>query len=632
MAGVKREREDDSSDLDHSDGSLFKRTKFNDGFDECKDDEMSDSALSSRTVGRVRKKSAKVLEMEEFEEAEKKQYKKPPDSNKKTTNLIKCSGSATKVKVKTEEIVATDPPENIPDSTTPPPKKPNKSSVIKLLLSSPAVPTVPSVSTKAVTKSKPEVHTEVESQGVTASTKKAIKSKVKVKDLTSPLPPNVKLEIETVEEVKAPTVSDLAVLSPTSAIYANMPDIASISPSSKNDGSLKMKLILSPKQENPTDIIKPEFSVPETQVIKNTKKPKKKKESPTNEPTSTSKSPSEAMPNLAALVNAAGNTANIKKKPQPKKKSKKNLEFEFETLGETMDSIDRDEEPQLVIVDPTQSTSKKKPVKKTSTGIGKIKKKVKTEPDLDGETLEGPVPPEGDLAALSAKVHKQVISKKKKMGSDILKKPKIKKNKRPPTAYTLWCNAHRTDVLKENPKMDFAQMSRRLGVIWQGLSKKEKLSWKRKAKKLAGKGSTLISTGKTKQPAQSQPLAAASAPTGVVISTTAKPMSPVAPVTKRNSAEEHLNITVPRGLGTDPVDVAAHLKLMGESLSIIGMRLQETKGHMAVQGGLSVLLDSLICACGPLMCLTQQVSELNGCDRNTHSKTLDNIAYIMPGL
>ena len=53
---------------------------------------------------------------------------------------------------------------------------------------------------------------------------------------------------------------------------------------------------------------------------------------------------------------------------------------------------------------------------------------------------------------------------------------------------------------------------------------------------------------------------------------------------------------------------------------------------MAVQGGLSVLLDSLICACGPLMCLTQQLHELNGCDRLTHVKTLDNIAYIMPGL
>ena len=30
-----------------------------------------------------------------------------------------------------------------------------------------------------------------------------------------------------------------------------------------------------------------------------------------------------------------------------------------------------------------------------------------------------------------------------------------------------------------------------------------------------------------------------------------------------------------QGFGIDPVDVAAHLKIVGESLSIIGMRLQE---------------------------------------------------------
>jgi len=101
---------------------------------------------------------------------------------------------------------------------------------------------------------------------------------------------------------------------------------------------------------------------------------------------------------------------------------------------------------------------------------------------------------------------------------------------------------------------------------------------------------------------------------------------------------------------------------------------------VAVSGSLSVLLDSILCALGPLTCLTAQVPQLNGCPRNvlvrhtfTHSSffimgsptihlfstkslqkilicesnaqfmistlnfflqsnTLDNIAYIMPGL
>ena len=45
-----------------------------------------------------------------------------------------------------------------------------------------------------------------------------------------------------------------------------------------------------------------------------------------------------------------------------------------------------------------------------------------------------------------------------------------------------------------------------------------------------------------------------------------------------------------------------------------------------------MLLDSLICALGPLMCLTNQVPELNSVPSQIHDKTLDNIAYIMPGI
>ncbi|KAF4521422.1 hypothetical protein B566_EDAN010579 [Ephemera danica] len=55
-------------------------------------------------------------------------------------------------------------------------------------------------------------------------------------------------------------------------------------------------------------------------------------------------------------------------------------------------------------------------------------------------------------------------------------------------------------------------------------------------------------------------------------------------------------------------------------------------GQIAVSGSFSVLLDSLLCAMAPLLCLTQQVPELNGCPAETLSQTLDNIAYIMPGL
>jgi len=84
--------------------------------------------------------------------------------------------------------------------------------------------------------------------------------------------------------------------------------------------------------------------------------------------------------------------------------------------------------------------------------------------------------------------------------------------------------------------------------------------------------------------------------------------------------------------GISHIDVSAHLKLLGESLTVIGARLQEHRGQIAVQGSLSVLLDSLLCALGPLMCLCKQVPELNGCPDSVHASTLDNIAYIMPGV
>ncbi|XP_059609886.1 HMG box-containing protein 4 isoform X2 [Phlebotomus argentipes] len=84
-----------------------------------------------------------------------------------------------------------------------------------------------------------------------------------------------------------------------------------------------------------------------------------------------------------------------------------------------------------------------------------------------------------------------------------------------------------------------------------------------------------------------------------------------------------------------PVDVAAHLKLLGDNLTIIGQRLKEHEGQIAVSGSLSVLLDSLLCSLGPLMCLTVHIpgisDRLDGLKDTLHN-TLDNIAYVMPGL
>ncbi|CAG2209681.1 HMG2L1 [Mytilus edulis] len=279
-----------------------------------------------------------------------------------------------------------------------------------------------------------------------------------------------------------------------------------------------------------------------------------------------------------------------KKKTSKKKSSLEEDDFDDDDFG---DDDDDDEEGNLVIAD--EVNKKKKTTKKAPS-----KKK--------GDTKAGGKP----------------------------EKPAKEKKKKRLTAYTMWCNSMRNKVLAESPGIDFAQLSRRLGEIWQGLPSRDKMSWKRKAKKearkLMGKGQ-LISTGKvaTSTPAASatvqQKISHAPKSVPAIHHPTASQQKALIAAAKQDDHAIQL-----RGSGIEPIDVAAYIKLVGESLSIIGMRLQEHRGLIAVQGSLSVLLDSLLCALGPLMCLTTQIPELHGCPAETHSRTLDNLAYFMPGL
>ena len=170
----------------------------------------------------------------------------------------------------------------------------------------------------------------------------------------------------------------------------------------------------------------------------------------------------------------------------------------------------------------------------------------------------------------------------------------------------LWAKANRNKVLEQNPGLDFSGISKRLGDIWsKSVPMSEKWSWKRKAGQLALKA------------ARQQRLAV----TSQVQNSMAVKGKTVEPETATF-----------RVVGTEPLDCAAHLKLLGDSLSVIGAKLTEHEGQIAVSGSLSVLLDSLLCSIAPLLCLTQQVPELNGIPREKLTNMLDNIAYIMPGL
>uniref|UniRef100_A0A671PCV1 HMG box-containing protein 4-like n=1 Tax=Sinocyclocheilus anshuiensis TaxID=1608454 RepID=A0A671PCV1_9TELE len=191
------------------------------------------------------------------------------------------------------------------------------------------------------------------------------------------------------------------------------------------------------------------------------------------------------------------------------------------------------------------------------------------------------------------------------------------------TAYQVFCKEYRVNINAEQPGLVFGELSKKLAEVWKQLPEKDKLVWRQKAQYLQHKQNkaeamtvkrkTLTtSDSKSKGSSKDVSLGAGLAPQG------------------RSSLA--ISLSPARVPDVDPIDAAAHLQLLGESLSLIGHRLQETEGMVAVSGSLSVLLDSILCALGPLTCLTAQVPQLNGCPRNILSNTLDNIAYIMPGL
>ncbi|XP_020503342.3 uncharacterized protein [Labrus bergylta] len=129
-----------------------------------------------------------------------------------------------------------------------------------------------------------------------------------------------------------------------------------------------------------------------------------------------------------------------------------------------------------------------------------------------------------------------------------------------------------------------------------------------------------------------------------VLGSAVKPMIPspmtgtCSPITSMcsptGSAWDSLRSTTwsPGSSDHDPVSAAAHLHLLGESLSLIGQHLQETTKTVSLPSGLSLLLDSLLCALVPLISLTSQIPELRSCTQHTLAPTLENINYLMPGL
>lgn len=685
-----------------------------------KRDDDDDGSKGGRS-GRIRKKSAKVLEMEEFEEIEKKQFTKKAEPKGKSPASLPAAGPKKgKMKMAAEEAgfggrlgVVTSEGASAGFSLTEvaqgsAPTSPVKTSakqamvgkvkeghgqgsVIKLLLSSPAIPTSPSVSAKVMSKTAPSSAmgspviaaasppqppppaSSVPVKKVKIKAEPAVISSMLMTQEDMTMPTSIKGELIDSESAHLLLASSLQghddpMLSaqPMAAIKSEQGMTGS---SAETLNSLKLKLLMSPKDGQAIAAVSP-TSMAETSLFPNPdetdgavktstpatarkKAAPRKKKAPsekTKKGGTASKTASEQMPNLAALVSMPKGGLKAAKEEHSMSLSDaidtslSDASLDMSSIVES--ALDMEEEAALVIAEGTVSASSKNK-KKRSSGAG-TKKKKKEKVDLDSAGFESDeammtVPPEGDIAALAAKVQrsagtlggKKKLSKKSQELLD-MQDPKKRPTRRAPTAYMLYCNSQRPKVVSESPGIDFAQISRTLGIMWQCLSKKEKMMWRRKSKKIAGKGSTLISTGKLghkKNADHTSPTAAPASATAAhpPARTPAAGKAPKTHGAPVGSGDDTPQSPV-KGFGIEPIDIAAHLKLLGESLSIIGNRLQEHKGLIAVQGSLSVLLDSMLCACGPLLALTHQVPGLDGCSEATHARTLDMVAYFMPGL
>jgi len=225
------------------------------------------------------------------------------------------------------------------------------------------------------------------------------------------------------------------------------------------------------------------------------------------------------------------------------------------------------------------------------------------------------------------------------------------------SAYQVWSQKHRKQLMEQQPDIEFGALNKKLGELWSAVPQAEKFNWQRNARRLqaqkvANQQSEMRREGikqkaalKAKQLAlnsqKAKPVATKSKSEKLKSNRKKKKFNRSAArpqIEKRRSKHlsGHTGITALdtniKLLDTPPIDVAAHLALLGDSLSIIGARLEEHTGQIAVWGSLSVLLDSLLCALGPLLCLTNSFEDLECLSQTTTSKILNNISYIMPGL
>ncbi|XP_050358599.1 HMG box-containing protein 4 isoform X1 [Nymphalis io] len=290
-----------------------------------------------------------------------------------------------------------------------------------------------------------------------------------------------------------------------------------------------------------------------------------------------------------------------------------------------------------------QEPTPQRPVEEAGTASGSESDYYENNAD-NGESMESDssVSDEGSARTPANSLYMMEKSKKKVIVKDgrVIGRAKAQrkdKGKTRITAYMMWAKEARNDLLRKHPDLDFSAISKRLGEMWANVNYNERYLWKRKAKRFAMQKEqnqpvvNKIISNPSIRPALGQgpgrpPAGRAPAP---------RPAPPTPPhqslVVSTVAAGGGGGAGAFRVSGCGAAEVAAHLRLLGESLAIIGERLKEHEGQIAVSGSVSVLLDTLLCSLAPLLAVARAVPAIAPPPALMRD-TLHNIAYIMPGL
>lgn len=268
----------------------------------------------------------------------------------------------------------------------------------------------------------------------------------------------------------------------------------------------------------------------------------------------------------------------------------------------------------------------------------------------DGHTEDGSLSDDMGMGAGGAAPNRSIYMSEKnstKRGKDgrVLRQQRKDKGKTRLTAYMLWARSESLNK-KISSDLDFAEKSRRLGELWANVPNQERMTWKRRVKlhnkKNAKQAIKEVAVATSVNGNNNNKFLNKSRPTHNSLQrrtsdpTTDAKMRNGTATTARKGREIRGTVAIEPLECTDPMNLAAHLKLLGDSLSNIGESLRQHEGrHNSVTGTVSVLLDSLLCSVVPLICLTTQVQGFG--HRVAHLKdsfqnTLENIAFVMPGL